>query len=74
LALASCELAEPQIPLTLDPALMNIEADAKATNAISNVYSIRSWPDSSRQNRWMKVRITFHFSFSVKSANYSPDG
>jgi hypothetical protein len=44
-------LAAPHIPLMLDPVLTKIDADARATNAISNVYSIKSWPDSSFQNR-----------------------
>jgi hypothetical protein len=37
---------------------MNIEAEARATKAISNVYSIRSWPDSSFQNLCINNRIS----------------
>ena len=50
-AFESWLLATPQIPLTLDPVLTNKDAEASATKAISNVYSIKSWPDSSFQNR-----------------------
>lgn len=39
-----------QTLLTLVPELMNSAADAKATNAINKVYSMRSWPPSSFQN------------------------
>ena len=42
-------LAVPQIELTLPPALIKMAAEARAMKAINSVYSIRSWPDSSRQ-------------------------
>jgi hypothetical protein len=47
----SCVLLLVQIDEILLPAPMKIAADASATNAISNVYSIRSWPCSS----WIKL-------------------
>jgi hypothetical protein len=49
------------MPLTLFPALINSEAEANATKAISKVYSIKSWPDSSRQKRNINDRIFFSF-------------
>ena len=52
LAAASRLLAPVQTPLTDVPAVMKIAAEARATNARSNVYSIRSCPCSSR----MKLR------------------
>ena len=38
-----------RILLTLLPELLNRAAEDKATDAINNVYSMRSWPPSSRQ-------------------------
>lgn len=49
-ALFSCALAIDQIPLMLTPALINNAAEANATKARSNVYSMRSWPCSSLRN------------------------
>jgi type IV secretory pathway VirB4 component len=46
-----------QIELMLAPELMNSPAEARATNAISNVYSIKSWPRSSFQNWFMKFNM-----------------
>ena len=43
-AALSREFVMFQMPAMLPPALMNRAADAKATKANSNVYSIRSWP------------------------------
>jgi hypothetical protein len=64
--LESWLLAAPQTPETLLPVLTNNEAEASATKANSNVYSIKSWPDSSRQNLCMKDRISF-FSFRLSA-------
>jgi hypothetical protein len=49
-----------QIELMLAPELMKSAADASATNAINNVYSIKSWPCSSCQSRF----ITFSMEIS----------
>jgi len=46
-----------QIELMLAPELMNSPADASATNAINNVYSIKSWPCSSCQSRFITFRM-----------------
>jgi len=46
-----------QIALTLCPELMKSAADANATNAINNVYSIKSWPCSSCQSRFIKFSM-----------------
>jgi hypothetical protein len=50
LASMSLEFAMFHILLTLVPAPMKIAADASATNASSNVYSIKSCPRSSLMN------------------------
>jgi hypothetical protein len=49
-----------QIELMLAPELMKSAADASATNAINNVYSIKSWPCSPCQSRF----ITFSMEIS----------
>jgi hypothetical protein len=43
-----------QMPLTLPPVPRNNAAEARATNAISSVYSIKSCPDSSVRNEEKK--------------------
>jgi transposase IS116/IS110/IS902 family protein len=50
LAAANWLLVTDQIPLMLPPAPMNKAAEASATNAMSNVYSIKSCPLSSFQS------------------------
>ena len=49
-ALESCVLAVVQIVLMLEPAPMKSAADARATKAISRVYSMRSCPSSLVRN------------------------
>lgn len=56
------EFESLQIELMLAPELMKSAADANATNAINNVYSIKSWPCSSCQSRF----ITFSMEISFK--------
>ena len=48
-AAANWLLVVIQMPLMLPPAPMKSVAEARATNAYSNVYSIKSWPCSSFQ-------------------------
>jgi hypothetical protein len=48
-AVPNFELAMFQMLLTLPPAPMNKAAEANATKASSNVYSIRSCPSSPRR-------------------------
>jgi hypothetical protein len=56
-ALESVWFAAPHIPWILLPALMNNDAEASAMKVINKVYSMRSWPDSSRRNLCIKHHI-----------------
>src|SRR5258708_2630306 len=46
-----------QMPEMLWPALMNNAAEARHTNSSNNVYSIKSWPSSSRTKRTSRFFI-----------------
>src|ERR1035438_2354838 len=63
LAADNCALVFTQIPLTLPPAPMNRAADANATNAMSRVYSMRSWPCSSFHKLRKNVMVCSLLSF-----------
>ena len=51
--------------LTLLPVVLNSAAEDSATNAISKVYSIRSWPFSSCQNPPRQRSADCPFSFTL---------
>src|SRR4051812_2015630 len=62
-----------QIELTLVPAPMKIAAEASATKASNNVYSIRSWPFSSLMKfrnivvfaPWLRFRVPQVTKFGI---------
>src|SRR5574340_1020258 len=58
-------LAVLQILFTLPPALMNSAAEASATNAMSKLYSIRSWPSSSFQKLRTNVMGFAPLAFAI---------
>src|ERR1017187_9873828 len=65
LAANNCVLVFTQIPLTLPPAPMNRAAEARATNAMSRVYSMRSWPCSSFQKLRKNVMYSLLSCFVI---------
>src|SRR5205823_11522560 len=56
-AFSSCVLVALQIAVRLPPAPKNKAAEARATNAINSVYSIRSCPSSSCRKRWNQCMV-----------------
>jgi len=66
-AAASSEFEVLQIELMLAPELMKSAADANATNAINNVYSIKSWPCSFCQSRFITLFMEISLMLKLRT-------